>query len=143
MLPALDERDRRHVVVDVVTVDVAKLFDFACFGVPQVDRLCKGNRQNIVRPPVNQVEVVVVEDVRSVENLLWFGGNVTVLMTALLTSTGTLGVQHTQAVLIALFLRGCLVRKRQDFGVCKIIARFVLHAAAAAARRHVVTVLEQ
>uniref|UniRef100_A0A0A9E4C3 Cell division cycle protein 20 n=1 Tax=Arundo donax TaxID=35708 RepID=A0A0A9E4C3_ARUDO len=69
-----------------VLVDGHKLRRGSARGVPQVDRVAERNRQHVVAPPVEQVEVVVINEVRSVQSPLRGLGNVAPLF-------GRLGLQ--------------------------------------------------
>ena len=61
-------RNRGHYVVVVLSVE--QLLDLSGFRVPQVDRLREAHREDVARAPVEEVEVVVIDEVRRVEDLL-------------------------------------------------------------------------
>lgn len=74
-VPAVGEpRDGRDAVV--CGVGLAQLFDRARRRVPQVHRVCEGDGHDVVRAPVEEVEVVVLEEARRVEDLLGLLGDV-------------------------------------------------------------------
>jgi hypothetical protein len=90
---------------NVDTVHVSELGDRAGLGVPDVDERSQRNSQLILSRPVKQVEVVVIEDIRSVKNALRVLGNVTGGLLLNLGGRGdVLGVEDTKAVLVGLGL---------------------------------------
>ena len=54
----------------VVIFSIKKLFDITCVRVPKIHCLSQTYCQDIVRAPVKQVEIVIVYDVRRVQNFL-------------------------------------------------------------------------
>jgi len=61
-------RNRGHYVVVVLSVE--QLLNLSGLRVPQVDRLREAHREDVARAPVQEVEVVVIDEVRGVEDLL-------------------------------------------------------------------------
>lgn len=55
----------------------AKKVDFSTFGVPDVDALAESNGDEVARGPVEEVEVVVVDETRGVEDSFRGGGDAT------------------------------------------------------------------
>lgn len=86
---------------------LAKLSDVARFGVPQIHGLPKGDGQDVVGAPVEQVEVVVLEQGGGVEDLGGILGDMSELVATHARTHGVLRVEDAVGVQVALFwLRG-------------------------------------
>ena len=82
---AFHPRDRCHYVVVVLSVE--QLLDLARLRVPEVDGLRQAHGEDVARAPIKKVQVVVVDQVRGVEDLLrelWYAAKVLLLFVSFL-----------------------------------------------------------
>ena len=94
-----------------------ELLDRAVVGVPQVDGVAQRDAEHVVRRPIEQVEVVVVEELRRVEDALGRLRDVARVLPRRRRRLAVLGVQHAQRRLLALVeRRRRLVAEREDLG---------------------------
>ena len=54
-----------------IVLRIEYLLDVPGFSVPEVHGLSKAHGKNIILTPIEKIEVVVIDDVRSIEDLLW------------------------------------------------------------------------
>jgi hypothetical protein len=70
MLPVSSPGDARHVVVAALSAGLHELVDGARGRIPQVDRVGEGDGQGVAGGPVQQVQVVVVDELGGVQDAL-------------------------------------------------------------------------
>eukprot|EP00982_Pelagococcus_subviridis_P014376 31323-Pelagococcus_subviridis.AAC.23 len=76
VLPVAAPGHRRDVIVLVVLVRLAQLLNVARLRVPQVHRAPERDRDLVRRAPVDEVEVIIVDQLRRVQNALGRVGHV-------------------------------------------------------------------
>ena len=96
-------------------LELTKHINIAGSGIPQVDRGAEGDGEDILRGPIQKVEVVVVLQVRSIKDALWSRGNVPELGDDLMLLI--LGVEHAEVVREVFSGPGGLLLESQDLTV--------------------------
>lgn len=117
VLAVVNPRDRGHVVGRVGELE-RELTDVAAAGVPEVDLLAEGNRDDVGAAPFDQVEVEVWAELRGVQDAVWClrdepGGGAVDTGAVFLV----LGEEDTKVGLVASLWLWGLGLEREDLGV--------------------------